>query len=67
MAEKFIQSAIKHEGRVRQALGLKEGEKVSASALDSLVARLKKSGKYNKSWAGAIGLARRFIGGDLKQ
>ncbi len=66
MADKWIAGAVDRPGRVRSALGLKEGEKVTGEKLDGLVARLKASGKYNKSWAGAIGLARRFIGGDLK-
>ena len=39
----------------------KEGEQVTNAALDGLHARLKKSGKLDKSWSGAIALARRFI------
>lgn len=63
---KFIQEAVQHEGRIRRALGLKEGEKVTAGALDALEARLRKAGRLDKSWAGAISLAHRFIkGGDL--
>ena len=61
MAEKFIQKAVQHPGRIREALGLKEGESVTNAALDGLHARLKKSGKLDKSWSGAIALARRFI------
>ncbi len=61
MAEKFIQKVIKRPGRIRNALGLKEGESVTNEKLDALHARLMKSGRMNKSWAGAIALARRFI------
>lgn len=61
MAEKFIQKAIKKPGRIREALGLKEGEKVTNEKLDALHDRLMKKGMMNKSWAGAIALARRFI------
>ncbi len=58
---KWIQGAISHPGRIRNALGLKEGEAVTGAKLDELHAKLTKEGKMNKSWAGAIGLARRFI------
>lgn len=58
---KWVQGAVQHPGRIREALGLKEGEPVTNAALDRLHTRLTKEGKMNKSWAGAIGLARRFI------
>jgi hypothetical protein len=57
----FIQKAVQHPGRIRQALGLKAGEPVTGAKLDALAARLKKAGKLDKSWSGAISLARRFI------
>jgi hypothetical protein len=61
MAKNFIQKAVQRPGRIREALGLKEGEKVTNEALDRLHARLMKSGKMDKSMGAAIGLARRFI------
>ncbi len=61
MADKWVQGAVQHPGRIRAALGLKEGEPVTNAKLDALHARLEKSGKLDKSWAGAIALARRFI------
>ena len=33
MAEKWIQSAIKHKGALRSQLGVKEGEKIPAGRL----------------------------------
>ena len=33
MAEKWIQGAIKHKGALREALGVKKGEKIPASKL----------------------------------
>ncbi len=61
MAQKWVGKAVQHPGRIREALGLKEGEPVTDAALDRLHSKLSSAGKMNKSWAGAIGLARRFI------
>ncbi len=61
MADKWIGKAVEHPGRIRAALGLKEGEPVTGAKLDALHSRLQKSGKLDKSWSGAIALARRFI------
>ena len=45
MAEKWIQSAIKKPGALRQSLGVKKGEKIPAKKLE---AAAKKPGKMGQ-------------------
>ena len=60
---KWIAGAIKHPGLLHRVTGTPEGQNIPADKLGGLESRLKKSGKWNKVWAGRLGLARRAKGG----
>jgi hypothetical protein len=55
MAEKFIQKAIKKPGALREAMGVKKGEKIPAK---KLAAAAKKSGKMGQRARFAMTLAK---------
>jgi hypothetical protein len=67
MAKKFIQRAVKREGRVKAIAkregGLNPDGTIKASWLRRKIAKMK--GKGDRSMMSALVLARRFKGGDL--
>lgn len=62
IAEQWIQDAIKRPGRVREYLGIPEGETIPMGKLNAAIAKVKDTG--NKSLLAALMLAKRLKGKD---
>ncbi len=56
-AKKWIQDAIKRPGRVREYLGIPEGEEIPRAKLNAAISKLEKSGA-NPSLLAALNLAK---------
>lgn len=61
VAEKWIQKAIKHPGRVHKYLGIPEDEEIPMSKIDAAIEKVKGTG--DKSLLSALELAKRLKGG----
>ena len=60
LAKKWISEAIKRPGRVREYLGIPEGQEIPMAKLDAAIEKVKGTG--NKSLLGALLLAKRLKG-----
>jgi len=62
-AEKWIQKAVKHPGRVYKLLGIEEGEDIPEAKIDDAIAKLKAKDTRSEKEQGdlkALQLAKRF-------
>jgi hypothetical protein len=56
----WIASAIKKPGALHAEMGVPQGQKISAEAMDKFVATRKAEGKYDKKTAARVALAKRL-------